>query len=119
MIRAWLLRWRSASRCGARERELAGRKSRVCLQPQDGDTGGLGGSDGRPPVAGHDDQCLGLEILEVKGEFILPVGGIERSGDGGLGDRYKGGRHLGPIGEHDRHPVSGAYAEVTESLCHG
>ena len=77
-----------------------------------------GGRDGGAALGLGDDQRPGPEVGEVEVELLLPVGRVQGCGRGAAGDGEEGRRHLRPVGQHDRHPVAAADAELVQAA-HG
>ena len=62
------------------------------------------------------DQGAGVQVGEVKLEFVGAVSRVERCTGDATGTGHKASGHLRTVGQHNRHAVIAAYAQGIELL---
>ncbi|MGY3328057.1 hypothetical protein ACVILI_001074 [Mesorhizobium sp. USDA 4775] len=88
-------------------------------KPEHADAEPFGDRHGRAGLGLRDKDRLGTDIGQVKIQLVGAIGGIERRRRGCRRHSDKGGGHLRPVRQHDRHPVAPADAERVQPLGRG
>ncbi len=77
------------------------RGAAAALQAQNPQPELRGGGESRSVIILVHDKGLRPEVFEVELVFLLPVGGVQGRGRGGLGDGHEGRGHFRPVRQDD------------------